>query len=346
MLEGEVINGYKILQNFSCAGGGLSKWTFAEKNGKEYFFKEFLFPTFPLPDALGSEATKKQRRLECEKFEQHHKTLMDKLSSKSIEGGNLIIALDFFRHKTKYYKVTEKIDVSSLSIAEFASLPFDKKKLLLTTIAHSLSILHKENIVHGDLKPDNILIKQTKTGNFTSKLIDFDNAYISANPPEISEEVVGDMVYYSPELARYIIDSETTSGKDLTLKSDIFALGLLFHVYWTGKLPDFDIEKYSYACSYVNSGNEIKIPYGKLPNKLVDLLNKMLHVDFNKRPDINKVFNEVKGIDEVIAVPEVKEIPKPPKEESGSKFRGNLLTQLEKAEEKRKRDEEKFKRKK
>jgi serine/threonine protein kinase len=346
MLEGEIINGYRILQNFSCAGGGLSKWTFAKKNGKEYFFKEFLFPTFPLPDALGSEAIKKQKRLECEKFEQHHKTLMGKLNSKSIEGGNLIIALDFFRHKSKYYKVTEKIDVSSLSIEKFASLPFDKKKLLLTTITHSLSILHKENIVHGDLKPDNVLIKQTETGKFTSKLIDFDNAYISEKPPEISEEVVGDMVYYSPELARYIIDSEATLGKELTLKSDIFALGLLFHIYWTGKLPDFDIEKYGYACSYVNSGNEIKISYGKIPNKLVDLLNKMLYADFSKRPDINKVFNEVKNIDEVVTIPKVEEPPKPPKEESGSKFRGRLLTQLETAEEKRKREEEKFKRKK
>jgi len=340
MLKGDVINGYKILQNFSCAGGGLSKWTFAEKDGKEYFFKEFLFPTFPLPDALGSELIKKQKRLECEKFEQHHKTLMDKLNSKSIEGGNLIIALDFFRYKSKYYKVTEKIDISSLSIEDFASLPFDKKKLLLTTITHSLSILHKENIVHGDLKPDNILIKQTETGKFTSKLIDFDNAYISENPPEVSEEVVGDMVYYSPELARYIIGDEIISGKELTLKSDIFALGLLFHVYWVGKLPDFNIEKYSYACSYVNSGNEIEIPYGKIPNKLVDLLNKMLHSNFNKRPDIKKIFNEVKNIDEIIIDPEVKKIDSS-SEESSSKFRGKLLVQLETAEKKRKREERK-----
>jgi serine/threonine protein kinase len=331
MLEGDIINGYKVLQNFSCAGGGLSKWTFAEKNGKQYFLKEFLYPTYPLPDALGSEEIKKQKRLECDKFENHHRTLIQKLSNKSIEGGNLIIALDFFRYKTKYYKVTEKIDVSSLSIEKLACLPFDKKKLLLTTITHSLSILHRENIVHGDLKPDNILVKQTDTGRFTSKLIDFDNAYISGNPPEISEEVVGDMVYYSPELAKYVIDSKSLNSKNLTLKSDIFALGLLFHIYWTGKLPYFEISKYGYASSYVNSGKELQIPYGEIPNKLVDLINKMLLSDFNKRPNIEKVFNELKNIDDKIVIHEPPSINK---DDVPSKFRGKLLDQLESAKEK------------
>ena len=54
MKKGQVINGYRILQDFSTARGGLSKWTFAEKAGKEYFIKEFLSPTYPVDGAPGS----------------------------------------------------------------------------------------------------------------------------------------------------------------------------------------------------------------------------------------------------------------------------------------------------
>ena len=37
MRKGDVIKGYTIVQDFTTAGGGLSKWTFATKGDKEYF---------------------------------------------------------------------------------------------------------------------------------------------------------------------------------------------------------------------------------------------------------------------------------------------------------------------
>ena len=41
--------------NTPLAGAGFSKWTFAERDGREYFFKEFLSPTYPEEGAPGSE---------------------------------------------------------------------------------------------------------------------------------------------------------------------------------------------------------------------------------------------------------------------------------------------------
>ena len=72
MLKGEVINGYTILKDFVVAGG-MSKVSFAEKGGKEYFIKEFLTPKYPLPDSPGSEKMKAQSRIACEAFEKHHR---------------------------------------------------------------------------------------------------------------------------------------------------------------------------------------------------------------------------------------------------------------------------------
>lgn len=297
MRKGEMIKGYKILQDFTTAGGGLSKWTFAEKNGKEYFFKEFLSPKYPTKDAPGSPKSKAQKRKKCEVFEKHHQSLMKQVNEKCGTGGNLVFTVDFFRNETKYFKVTEKIDVASLTIQSIAELSLINRILILKTIAHSLSILHKVDIVHGDLKPDNVLIKQTKTGSYTAKLIDFDNSYFSGFPPEISEDVVGDMVFYSPELAQYIQQSNKIQGKDLTVKSDIFALGLLFTQYLTGNLPDFNQEKYNYACMASLAGEILKIALDTVPKELNELINQMLLKDYRKRPSIAEVFERLKLLD-------------------------------------------------
>lgn len=298
MLKGDVIKGYKVLKDFTTAGGGLSKWTFASKGGKEYFLKEFLSPKYPTKNAPGSPKSKERKRLACEKFEKHHMALMKEINEKCGSGGNLVFTVDFFRNESKYYKVTEKVDVASLSIAEIADLPLSKRILILKTITHSLNVLHGADIVHGDLKPDNILIKQTKTDSYTAKLIDFDNSYFSENPPEISEELVGDMVFYSPELALYIKEDPRVDQKDLTIKSDVFALGLIFGLYLTGKLPDFDQEKYTYACIASNAGEDISLGDDvDLPDDLKSLINRMLANDYHQRPGGREVFEKLKVLD-------------------------------------------------
>ena len=47
MKAGDVLNGYRILEDFRVVGAGLSEWTFAERDGRTYFIKRFLSPTYP-----------------------------------------------------------------------------------------------------------------------------------------------------------------------------------------------------------------------------------------------------------------------------------------------------------
>ena len=325
MLKGENINGYVVLQDFTTAGGGLSKWTFAKKSGKVYFLKEFLSPKYPTPDAPGSEKSKQRKLKECQKFEEHHYSVMTQINEKCGIGGNLVFTLDFFRHKTKYYKVTEKIDVASLTITEIATLPLSNRVLILKTIAHSLNVLHNAQIVHGDLKPDNVLIKRSKTGNYTAKLIDFDNSYFSEHPPEITEDVVGDMAFYSPELALYIKEDASVKPGHLTVKSDIFALGLLYTLYLTGRFPVFDQEKYTYAGIAVINGEELTLVDDTLPDALVALINQMLSKDFKKRPSVGEVFQVLKMMDVGKPGTETGEGKKTTKKTTGLSLKGNLI---------------------
>lgn len=234
MRAGDVVGGYRLLRDFTTAGGGLSMWTLAERGGATYFIKQFLAPKWPVPGGPGTERTKVARRLACERFEQHHGRMMELLRSRSVPGGNLVVAIDFVRVDGIYYKITEAIDVAAISVAAIAALPIDDRLLILKTVTHSVGILHAAGIVHGDIKPDNVLIKLTAGGNYTTKLIDFDNSFVTGEPPR-AEETVGDAVFLSPELAAHIAEAGPDTA--VTTSSDIFALGVLFSLYLTGRVP-------------------------------------------------------------------------------------------------------------
>jgi eukaryotic-like serine/threonine-protein kinase len=283
---GDVINGYTILEDFKVVGAGLSKWTFAERGGRQYFIKEFLSPTYPDDYAPGSEKTKAKKRARCAVFEAHHRGVQHALAPLSAYGGNLIVTLDFFRWGAKYYKVTEKVDAEGLSTADIEALGLRVQLVLMKTVAHSLKILHDLLIVHSDLKPSNVLIKRTELG-YTTKLIDFDNAYIAGRPPP-REEIVGTINYYSPELLGYIQDAGVAAA-ELGLASDVFALGLIYTEYLTGAPPPFDVVRYHEPAVAVRSGETLRIPRPGIPTQLADLVDVMLSADPAQRPTIGEV---------------------------------------------------------
>ena len=96
---GDVVNGYRLLEDFRVVGAGLSEWTFAERGGRDFFIKRFLSPTYPDDDAPGSERTKAKKRARCAAFEAHHRGIQAAMAPLTTYGGNLIATLDFFRDR-------------------------------------------------------------------------------------------------------------------------------------------------------------------------------------------------------------------------------------------------------
>ncbi len=286
-----MVGNYRLLEDFRVVGAGLSEWTFAEREGREFFLKRFLSPTYPDDDAPGSPATKERKRAACARFEAHHRGIQAALAPVTRYGGNLITTLDFFRVGAKYYKVTEKVDAAGLGAEDVARLTYSAKLILLKTVAHSLKILHDLRIVHSDLKPSNVLIKRTELG-LTTKLIDFDSSYIEGAPPP-PEEIVGTMNYYSPELVRYIQGADNAA--ELTAASDIFALGLIYTEYLTGALPSFDPDHREAAIAVLN-GSTLRLSPGAAPPALADTVDRMLDADPAARPNIGEVHAVLMGL--------------------------------------------------
>ncbi len=284
------IKGYKLTSNWKVIGG-MSEVAFARKDGKDWFVKKFITPKYPLPDSPGSEKMKEKQRKKCEVFEKHHKDINERVSSCCGLGGSLIFAVDFFREGNCYYKINEKITSEEMSVSDISKLDFRNILIIMRSLVYSLRILHHVKIVHGDLKPDNILIKLTSTGMYTTKLIDFDNSYISGKAPEDRSLVVGTPEYYSPEMYDYITDEEGTLPRSiLTTKSDIFALGVIFSEYLTGAKPLFP-EKYAGTYSAVADNAKIEfVPSEHLTPPMEELLRRLLNKDPEKRPNIDEVF--------------------------------------------------------
>lgn len=272
-MEYEEINGYQLKSDFATENAGNCRWSFAQKDGYDYFIKEFLSPKYPLDESLfGPELTQKKRE-SAELFFYQKERFYQCLAK--CRTGNNVIVLDFFRSGTKYYAVSEQIKGRFFTIQEIAALSEDAKYTLIRSILYSISVLHKMHIVHSDLRPDNILIIPTIGGYCTAKIIDFDDGFWETEPPK---ELKGSQNYFSPEAVRRI-KGEPVS---VTTKSDIWALGLLFHQYWTGRMPTFS-DEYHYASEAALNSSPLAIS-DSVPDLLKHILREMLSAEPDDRP--------------------------------------------------------------
>ena len=285
MKLGDVVHGYSVVTKPTNQSGGKCLWAFAEKDGKDYFLKQFLDPKWPLTDSPGSEEGKAARRRQCKEFEARHRLVMKRLRNDTPGGGNIVVAQDFFREGATYYKVTERIDPANIS--DLTGLSPHQQAVVLRTLALSVQQLHRIGIVHGDLKTANILVQQRPgSGLYTAKLIDFDDSYVVGEAPGRAE-IGGDQAYGPPEWHRYLGGDESVEAGDLGCAVDMFCLGVILHEYLAGERPGFDTERFDTVGSAVNAG-EVLVPGSKLGAYTRDLVVALTHAQPSQRPTIDE----------------------------------------------------------
>ncbi len=92
-------------------------------------------------------------------------------------------------------------------------------------IASALDVAHKNNIVHCDIKPHNIIL----TDDMEVKVTDFGIARaVSSATMKVTDTIVGSAHYFSPEQAK---------GGDIKAYSDLYSLGIVLYEMTTGELP-------------------------------------------------------------------------------------------------------------
>ena len=172
------------------------------------------------------------------------------------------------------YIVTEFVDGATLSelTAEKGRLPSETVSLIGLSLAKALEYAHSEGILHRDLKPDNVMIRE----DGTVKLMDFGIArFLDEVQVTMTGALVGSPAFMSPEQAK---------ESDLDHRSDLFSLGaVLFHLV-TGHLP-FSGSNPSLILKNVIEGNRPPVAEitPTISPTLTDVIERLLAVDVDDR---------------------------------------------------------------
>lgn len=286
-MEDFKINNYSFSKPLKSLNSGFSKWGIGKRDDRRFFVKEFLSPVYPVENALFSEETKQVQIQVCQDFVEEKLELYSAV--READEGHVVYVEQFFRVGAKFYMVTKAIEEPALSVPEIARCSFLDGLRLCCAIAHAMAKIHEKKIVHADIKPSNILV--VRKNGLWPYIIDFDCSFLEHKCPKLGEELNGDLVYLSPEGFLHIAEEES----NLSCKMDVFALGLLFYEYLTGKLPGFDAEEYQYAYEAVLDDHPLDVQ-GIVNASCRQVIAQMLEKRPEDRPDMRTVFHSLNNI--------------------------------------------------
>lgn len=156
-----------------------------------------------------------------------HRFQREAQSATSLNHPNIVNIYDVGEEDDIYYIVMEYVDGMTLKqyIQQYHPISVEKALDIMQQLVSAISHAHEHQIIHRDIKPQNILIDH----DGIVKITDFGIAMaLSATSITQTNSVLGSVHYLSPEQAR---------GGMATRKSDIYSLGIVMFELLTGRLP-------------------------------------------------------------------------------------------------------------
>jgi len=184
------------------------------------------------------------------------------------------------------------------------TLAIDEILAIALQIAEGLKAAHKKEIVHRDVKSDNVMV----TDEGEVKIMDFGLAKLKGvTKLTKTGTTLGTLQYMSPEQAQ---------GKEADHRSDIFSFGVVLYEMVTGQLPFKGEHEAAVIYSIVNETPEPLARYkANVPERLQRIVDKTLEKDRNIRyQSAAEVIADLKGLQKettvgVIAKPKKRLLP-------------------------------------
>jgi serine/threonine protein phosphatase PrpC len=156
--------------------------------------------------------------------------MMEEWVARRIESPHVLKPCPPSRKRNFLYVATEYIDGQTLTqwMIDNPRPTLETVRGIVEQIAKGLRAFHRKEMLHQDLRPDNIMIDTTGT----VKIIDFGSTKITgvveAAPSGVRDDILGTAQYTAPE---YFF------GEPVSSRSDLFSLGVITYHMLTGKLP-------------------------------------------------------------------------------------------------------------
>ncbi len=239
-------------------------------------------------------ATKRLDRAYCER-EDNIKRLANEIKvMQKVNHPNLVKLVDLKKTKSHNYLVMEFCNGGDLTgcLRKFMAKyrrPFSEEivQYLMRQIVSGLDALHSRNILHRDLKLDNILVcfssdfdkSNLNMMRATAKITDFGFATILNKAQPLAHTVLGTPTYMEPTLLNNM-EQRTRNQQGYDQKVDIWSLGTLCYEMLVGRNPFM-------GTSMQDVFNKVKLGTYPLPTNLsrevVFFIEAMLQKDPNKR---------------------------------------------------------------
>nr|CAH0105340.1 unnamed protein product [Daphnia galeata] len=189
-----------------------------------------------------------------------------------------------FETPERIFVVMEKLKGDMLEMilsSEKGRLSERITKFLVTQILVALKHLHSKNIVHCDLKPENVLLS-TNAEFPQVKLCDFGFARIIGEK-SFRRSVVGTPAYLAPEVLR---------NKGYNRSLDMWSVGVIVYVSLSGTFPfneDEDINDQIQNAAFMYPPS----PWKEISSDAIDLIANVLQVKQRKRYTVDKSLNHI-----------------------------------------------------
>jgi tetratricopeptide (TPR) repeat protein len=188
-------------------------------------------------------------------------------------------------YKDSMYLVMEYIKGETLAkkITDTGRLAPEVCFNIMMQITAAISYIHSKSIIHRDLKTANIILIEKSDNPYFVKLLDFGIAKTEGSTTiTINGGFLGTPSYMSPE--------QILTPSEITMKSDVFSLGLLFYEMLTGINP-FTGSTHQESISNIleKIPPEPKRIHPDISDELNQLIMDMLDKDFLKRPELEDI---------------------------------------------------------
>jgi serine/threonine protein kinase len=146
------------------------------------------------------------------------------------------------------------------------------KHQIVAGVSLGVDALHREDIIHGDIKSENVLIKITEDGMFVPKLADFGSSIVQLQNDLV--DIGGTDPWRAPEVGSYItlllrlllttlyqcVDLKGKISVDFAFETDLYSLGLLiWRVIRNGQNPFDLLYDIDYVCRKTETDAEIAL---------------------------------------------------------------------------------------